>query len=144
MPRNASPPGSTGRTVTVKRGSREWVFTRGHLRLRGKVSDLERRKAAYRKTEHGKLVHRVIGHGTTIKTEKLSYKAFRKSFGQSVGNRAPGLFMNLLRRKAESAGGRVLEFPTRTTRLSQVCHECRTILKKPGPIPKGIFWKFPL
>ena len=116
---------------TVKPGKREWVFTRGYLRLRAKVSDLERRKAAYRKTEHGKLVHRVIEHGTTINTEKLSYKAFQRNFGKSVGNRAPGLFMNLLRRKAESAGGRVLEFSTRTTRLSQVCHECGTVLKKP-------------
>ena len=39
--------------------------------------------------------------------------------------------MNLLRRKAESAGGRVLEFPTRTTRLSRVCHGCGTFVKKP-------------
>ena len=128
--RRLSNPGNFNPDGTVKPGRREWVFTRGYLRLRAKVSDLERRKAAYRKTEHGKLVHRVIEDGTTIKTEKLSYKAFQKNFGKSVGNRAPGLFMNLLRRKAESAGGRVLEFSTRTTRLSQVCHECGTILKK--------------
>jgi hypothetical protein len=95
------------------------------------VSDLERRKAAYRKTEHGKLVHRVVSMGTTINTEKLSYKAFQKNFGKSVGNRAPGLFMNLLRRKAERAGGRVLEFSTRETRLSQVCHHCECFEKKP-------------
>ena len=116
---------------TVKPGRREWVLTRGYLRLRAKVSDLERRKAAYRKTEHGKLVHRVVSMGTTINTEKLSYKAFQKNFGKSVGNRAPGLFMNLLRRKAERAGGRVLEFSTRETRLSQVCHHCECFEKKP-------------
>lgn len=149
--RRLSNPGNFNPDGTVKPGKREWVFTRGYLRLRAKVSDLERRKAAYRKTEHGKLVHRVIEHGTTIKTETLSYKAFQKNFGKSVGNRAPGLFMNLLRRKAESAGGRVLEFPTRTTRLSQVCHDCGTVLKKPlslrwhrcpcgvGPIQRDLY-----
>jgi putative transposase len=36
----------------------------------------------------------------------------------------------LLRRKAESAGAEVIEFPTRTTRLSQTCHGCGTVKKK--------------
>ncbi len=52
--RRLSNPGHFNPDGTVKRGSREWVFTRGHLRLRGKVSDLERRKAAYRKTGGGR------------------------------------------------------------------------------------------
>ena len=41
------------------------------------------------------------------------------------------MFVERLRRKAESAGAEVIEFPTRTTRLSQVCHNCETVEKKP-------------
>ncbi len=56
-----------------------------------------------------------------IKTEKLSYKAFQKRYGQSIAVRAPKLFLTILSRKAERAGGGVIEFNTRTTALSQVC-----------------------
>jgi hypothetical protein len=69
--------------------------------------------------------------GKHIKTEKLSYRAFQRQYGRSVGVRAPGVFLSILRRKAESAGGRVIEFPARETKLSQACHGCGTIEKKP-------------
>jgi hypothetical protein len=45
--------------------------------------------------------------------------------------RAPGTFVRHLKRKAESAGASVVEFPTRTTRLSQTCHDCGMVAKKP-------------
>ncbi|WP_297362815.1 zinc ribbon domain-containing protein [Acidiferrobacter sp.] len=38
--------------------------------------------------------------------------------------------MDHLRHKAESAGGEVIEFPTRPTKLSQSCH-CEAVVKKP-------------
>ena len=40
------------------------------------------------------------------------------------------MFVERLSRKAESAGGKVIAFPTRTTALSQVCH-CGRRAKKP-------------
>ena len=69
--------------------------------------------------------------GNTVNLEKLSYVAFQKRFGKSVGRRAPGMFVELLRRRAESAGGLVHEYNTRTTRHSQLCHNCGTLEKKP-------------
>ena len=54
-----------------------------------------------------------------------------RRFGKSVGMRAPGKFVESLRRKAASAGDvEICEFPTRTTRLSQTCI-CGNIQKKP-------------
>jgi putative transposase len=45
--------------------------------------------------------------------------------------RAPGKFVEILRRKAASAGDvEIIEFPTRSTRLSQTCI-CGNIHKKP-------------
>ena len=42
-------------------------------------------------------------------------------YGRSISVRAPKLFLSILTRKAESAGGKVEEFSTYHTALSQVC-----------------------
>jgi len=45
--------------------------------------------------------------------------------------RAPSMFISSLKRKAENAGGYLIEFPTNTTKLSQICHICGNALPKP-------------
>ena len=90
--------------------------------MQTEVAELQRKMAATRKRSHGEMVNRILMLGNVIKTEKLSYKAFQKRFGKSVGARAPGKFIEMLRYKAENAGGEVIEFNTRTTALSQMCH----------------------
>ena len=93
------------------------------------LADMARRQAAHRKAQHGRLVNEILQLGSHIKTEKLSYKAFQKMFGRSVGLRAPGMFVETLRRKAENAGGKVEEFSTYRTKLSQAC-KCGRYEKK--------------
>jgi len=95
-----------------------------------KLAELHRQQAAHRKSLHGQTVNRVLRMGNVFKLEKLSYLAFQRRYGRSVGMRAPGMFVAHLRRKAASAGAEVIEFPTRTTRLSQTCHGCGTVEKK--------------
>jgi putative transposase len=73
---------------------------------------------------------KVLALGKIIKTEKLSYKAFQKDFGRSVAVRAPGMFLDLLTRKAENAGGSSEHLNTRSTKLSQTCL-CGKVEKKP-------------
>jgi hypothetical protein len=41
------------------------------------------------------------------------------------------MFVEILRRKAENAGGSVDEFSTHDTKLSQYCHKCGKYTKKP-------------
>ena len=84
----------------------------------------------HRKSLHGNLINEILRLGDTFKTEKISYKAWQKLFGKSVGFRSPGRFFSELKRKAESAGGKFIEFPTQTTKLSQTCH-CGDVKKKP-------------
>jgi putative transposase len=100
--------------------------TRTLTELRG----AHRRLAAHRKSLHGNVANRVLSHGRMVNTEKLSYRAFQRSFGRSVRDHAPGTFIQSLRRKAVSAGGGMLEFDTRTTALSQTCI-CGTRERKP-------------
>lgn len=115
---------------TVKKGCQRWNNSKIYLKTRTSKANLERKLAAHRKSLHGKLVNEILSLGSTIKLEKLSYKAFQKLFGKSVGKRAPGEFVSHLKRKAESAGARVIEFSTHTTKLSQTCHQCGSIKKK--------------
>jgi transposase len=132
--RRGSNPDHYHKDGTIKKatpGKRlQWVFTHGYLRLRARLKELHRVLAAYRRTQHGELANRVVAMGNTVMAEKLSYKAFQRMFGKSVRDRAPGEFMDHLRHKAASAGGEVIEFSTRTTKLSQSC-QCGAVVKKP-------------
>ena len=95
-----------------------------------KLADLHRREAAYRKTQHGRLINQILQIGSSIKTENISYRSFQKLYGKSVGMRAPGKFVSMLIRKAENAGGSVEMISTWETKLSQCCH-CGHLEKKP-------------
>jgi putative transposase len=98
--------------------------------LKEKVSltETNRKLAAYRKTLQGKLVNEVLMMGNDIRLEKISYRAWQRLFGKSVGHHAPGMFVSILKRKAESAGGSVTEVPV-LHRLSQTCI-CGSVEKK--------------
>ena len=117
-------------------------------------AERERRLAAHRKSLHGRKVHEIVSVGNTIILEKISYKAWQKQYGRSVGLRAPGMFIELLRRTVASTGGTLHEVPTRTTRLSQFCHGCGKAVKKPlsqrwhhcacgvGPVQRDLYSAF--
>jgi hypothetical protein len=73
--------------------------------IRRRKASKERKLAAHRKSLHGRKVHEVMALGNTIILEKISYKAWQKQFGTSVGLRAPGMFVAILRRTVASTGG---------------------------------------
>lgn len=123
-PQNYNPDG------TIRAGKKTWVNSKRYERTRAKLAEIYRKRAAHRKSLHGQLVNYILSLGNEIKLEKLSYKALQKNFGKSVGVRAPGTFAEILKRKAVCAGVTVHEFPTRSTRLSQVCL-CGQVKKKP-------------
>jgi len=72
------------------------------------VQELHRRLAEHRRSLHGNLANRILGQGRIIQTEQLSYRAFQRSFGRSVGRRAPESFITILSRQAASAGGKMV------------------------------------
>jgi putative transposase len=111
-------------------GRRSWVVSKRQQANEKRLAEVYRKQAAHRKSLHGRMANEILRMGDQVKFEKLSYKAFQKGYGRSTQFRAPGKFVEMLRRKAESAGGGVHEFPTHTTRLSQVCL-CGAVEKKP-------------
>jgi putative transposase len=117
-------------------GTHKWVRCRWQRSAAARqsgvgVAELHRRLAEHRKTLHGALANRLLAHGADIACEKLDYVSWQKNFPRSVRDRAPGLLVEVMRRKAESAGGgRLYEYNPRTTALSQTCL-CGNRKKKP-------------
>jgi putative transposase len=127
----AGSPGCFDSDGTHKRGQCQWGRSAAAKQTATTVAELHRRPAQHRKTLHGALANRLLGHGADIACEKLNYVAWQKNFPRSVRDRAPGLLVETLRRKAESAGGnRLYEFNPKTTALSQHCL-CGNREKKP-------------
>ncbi len=112
------------------KGKKQKNRSQRYLKIQRRKANIERKLTAHRKSLQGELVNTVLSVGKYINIEKLSYKAFQKMFGRSVGKRAPGTFVSRLKQKAENASGYVNEFPTRNTKLSQRC-VCGAIKKKP-------------
>jgi putative transposase len=129
--RRANNPANYNPNGTVKPGARVWRTSARQRETQSKVAELKRQQAAYRESLHGQTVNRILCLGNLIQLEKISYRSFQRNFGPSVNFRAPGMFVAALKRKAENAGVQVNEFSTRTTRLSQVCHQCGTLSPKP-------------
>lgn len=114
---------------TFKRSRRKWNDSKGYLKIKRQVAELERKIAATRKTLHGQLANEIIASASVVKLEKLSYKSFQKLYGRSVGRKAPSLFVDILNRKLVAQGGCLQEISTYRTRLSQTCL-CGRIHKK--------------
>ena len=127
--RRANNPDNFNPNGTPKKGKNKWNSSKTYLKVRNSKANLERKLAAHRKSLHGELVNDILRTGNVIKLEKLSYKAFQKLFGKSVGKRAPGRFVSHLKSKAERAGSLVVEIPTYSTKLSQTC-QCGRVKKK--------------
>jgi hypothetical protein len=108
--RAANPDNYDAQGRIKKQGKRRlhWNTSKGYERTRRRKAEKERRLSAHRKSLHGKKVHEIIAVGNTIILEKLSYRAWQKQYGKSVGLRAPGMFVEHLKRTVASTGGTLI------------------------------------
>ena len=131
--RAANPGNYDGKGRIKKRSGKQklvWKRSKGYQRTQRRKAEKERKLAAHRKSLHGRKVHEIVAVGNTVILEKLSYKAWQKQYGRSVGLRAPGMFVEHLRRTVASTGGTLIEVPTGRAKLSQFCHGCGKCVKK--------------
>ena len=136
------------------KGAPRWKESRSYQATRRRKATRERRLAAHRKSLLGRMVHQIVAVGNTVITEKLSYKAWQKRYGKSVGHCAPGMFIDHLRRTVAKTGGTLHEVSTRYTKLSQFCHGCGRCVPKPlsqrwhqcpcgiGPVQRDLYSAF--
>lgn len=103
----------------VKKGRLRWHKTKRYIKLASRKRELQRRKAAYSKSQNRQLVNDILRTGNQIKTENVSVKGWQKRYGKAIAAKSPGFFQFELKRKAESAGGSFTKFSTQKTALSQ-------------------------
>jgi hypothetical protein len=128
--RRANNPDHYDERGRVKKGKKRWHVSHRQRKAQARRREVYRKLAATRKRSHGQLAHRALALGRTFQLERISYRAWQKTFGRSVGRSAPGTFVALLSRLAARAGGQVVELNTRRAKLSQRCH-CGVVVKKP-------------
>ena len=115
---------------TWKKGQK-FTPSKRYTAIRTEYAEVERKLSAERKRAHGELANQILGLGNVIQSETLSYIAFQKNYGKSVKVRAPGMFVEQLRRKAESAGGELRDLHTWSLKMSQYDHTTGIYTKKP-------------
>ncbi|HWZ19926.1 MAG TPA: transposase [Ktedonobacteraceae bacterium] len=131
-----------------------WKESRRYKATRQQHTNAERRPAAHRKSQHGKLAHAIVKVGNTINLEKTSFKGWQKQYGKSIGLRAPGMFLAHVARLVAKTGGTLVEVSAYKTKLSQYCHQCGRYVKKPrsqrwhacscglGPVQRDLYSAF--
>src|SRR5215469_15905603 len=110
--RRANNPDNFDAQGRIKKGGKQrlrWKQSKRYLATRRRKATRERRLAAHRKSLHGRMVHEIVAVGKTVITEQVSYRAWQKQFGGSVGLSAPVMFIELLRRTVASTGGTLVE-----------------------------------
>jgi putative transposase len=103
----------------AKKGKHRWNQSKAYIKAANKKRQIERKKAAYSKSQNRKIVNEILRHGKHIKTENVSVKGWQKRYGKAIGAKSPGFVQSELKRKAESAGGSFIKFSTQKTALSQ-------------------------
>jgi hypothetical protein len=128
-----------------------WRNSKSYQKTRRRKAAKERKLAAHRKSLHGRKVHQIVAVGNTIITEKISYQGWQKLYGKSVGLRAPGMFVEHLRRTVASTGGTLIQQPlsprvpstngigkVRRRACGQHTSECKNARKRGRCCPKAL------
>jgi hypothetical protein len=112
-----------------KKGAKARNRSKRYQELAAKRSERERCLKAERRRAHGEKKNRVLGVGTTVRSEANSYKGWQRGrFGKRMKVQAPAAFMATLR---NCHACRLEEFNPRPTALSQFDHIDGTYTKKP-------------
>jgi len=77
------------------------------------------------------VINSIFEQAGTVNLETISYRSYQRNFGRSAQRQASGLFVQRLKRKAESAALTVNELDTRKLRMSQYDHRTQTYTRKP-------------
>ena len=121
--RRAANPDNYDRRGRIKKTGKKklvWKQSKNYEKVRRRKAEKERKLAAHRKSLHGRKVHEIVAIGNTVILEKLSYKAWQKQYGKSVGLRAPGMFVEQLRRTWASHGRHPARSPHQPSQVEPV------------------------
>jgi hypothetical protein len=126
---------------TIKKSLKlEWVFSRKYVKARNTLKDLYRKQADIRRQDHNILANEIMSQCDTVKVEAMCFEGLqkraketkisestgkfirKKRFGKSLANKAPGMFLVILKNKILARGGLYLEVDTYSLKASQYNH----------------------
>ena len=127
---------------------RRLIKSKNYMRLQGKVRELERKNAAIRKYQHTCLANHILSLGTEVFVENMNFSGLqhraketektasgrfkkKKRFGKSLAQKAPSMFLTILKNKLKSTpGGQYHEVVTTSFKASQYDHTDGSYRKK--------------
>lgn len=129
--RRRSNPENYNENGTVRAGKLQWKESKRYKKLRARLAEIRRCQEETRVRDHGYLCNIIFQLGGDIRVEKNSYLSFQRNFGRSTTHRAPGKFIEILQRKAASAGLKVTLLDAGKYKMSQYDFVTGNYVKKP-------------
>lgn len=117
----------------------KWLTSRSQRNTEKVLVRVQNTLARQRKNSQGVLSNDLMAHARSWRDDGVSVKSLQKNYGKSIGARAPGMFLDLISRKAERAGGSRIKQSARVLKTSQYDHSTCTYTKKPLSLRWHVF-----
>ena len=132
----------------IRKGKKQWKFSKNYKKLRAQLKELYRKLAIYRKFSHQYEANRMVMLGDTFYIEEMNFKALQKRskktevsektgkfkkkmrFGKTIALRSPAAFVSILSRKVTALGGTFIKVKTTSFKASQYDHKANKCKKK--------------
>ena len=148
--RRATNPQNFNDDGTVKKGSHKWVRSKSYMVTLFQLKEVHRKLRVLRKQSHEILANHMLTLGDKFYVEDMNFKALqkraelkpeeeknekgkykrKKRFGRSLQNRAPAMFLLILKNKLRWLGSNLVEIDTWNARASQFNHLEQQYVKK--------------
>lgn len=133
-------PNNFNKNGTIKCGIKLiWNFSNRYIKAKNILKDLYRKQADIRQQDHNILANEILKNGNKLYVENMNYKGLqarskktekndkgklkkKKRFGKSLANKAPAMFLTILKNKIEQRGGDFKEIDTWKVKASQYNH----------------------
>ncbi len=132
----------------IRKGKKQWEFSKNYKKLKAKLKELYRKLALYRKFSHQYEVNRMVMLGDRFFVEEMNFKALqkrvkkteisektgkykkKKRFGKTIAHRSPATFVSILSRKVIALDGTFIKVNTSSFKASQYDHKADKCKKK--------------
>lgn len=148
--RRATNPNNYNEDETIKKqGNKKviWNKSNHYIKYQNELKELFRKQADIRKYQHECLANYIVSLGNKVYVEKMNFAGLqkrakntekndkgkfkrKKRFGKSLANKAPSMLLNIINRKLNYFGKRLIEIDTFEAKASQFNHFDRTYAKK--------------
>ncbi len=146
--KRASNPQNFKENGTIKKGIKlEWNFSNKYIKAKNNLKDVYRKQADIRQQDHNIMANEILNNCNIVCVEQMNFKGLqlkskktekndhgkfkkKKRFGKSLANKAPSMFLTILKNKLKAKGGLYYEVNTRELKASQYNHLDRKYNKK--------------